>query len=79
MLKSSVSEPAAAKETSYPCLKKYTLNGNTIIVLFSERNVGVCIYDENRINSSVGSRSIIWNEASFIYFNGKLILENDDA
>lgn len=76
--KSSISEPAVVKETSYPCLKKYVLFGEYILVLFSSKRTGVCVYDIDRINNSVGKSSNDWNEDSFIYFDGKLVLENGD-
>ena len=62
------------EETKYPCLKVYEDTGR--VILFTGKNTGVIVHDEDYVNGFMGEYSDGWVENNFVMFNGKIELSN---
>lgn len=63
------------KETVYPCLKR----SDTMIVLFTGPNTGICLKNDNKIYNKIGDKIEVCDEDKFtpLSSNEQLILSND--
>lgn len=64
------------KETTYPCLKRIDLMGDTIVVLFISPKTGTVVLS-NVNDKPIGFYDTSWKEANFHHFSEKIILSND--
>ena len=74
-MKTELNEVPAKTEPPYPYLK---INRNTgVVVLFTERNKGTCVYQTPKGSDEVGDHLVCWEERNFELFNGTITLSND--
>lgn len=63
-------------EIKYPCLMRSKDSG--CIVLFTERETGVCLYEGRSNICFIGEHYNKWNVNYFEPFNGTLTLSNEE-
>lgn len=65
-MKSKLSKPPEQTDDipSYPCLKIYKQSGDTIVVMFSGPEIGVCLHSNKNM---VGQFSKEWEEGLFTF------------
>ena len=73
-MKSEVNKPIEdKKEIKYPCLMK----SKDHIVLFTDKDVGTCVWCSEDIWGDLGYWTNDWNMHDFFNFNGSITLSND--
>lgn len=71
-MKSKIKSP----EVNYPKLKGYGSKLGFLVVLFTSRGIGTCVYTTME-DGVVGEYSNIWGEDDFQDFNGTIELSNN--
>lgn len=61
-------KPIETRNRKYPWIG---INASKVIVLFTRLNIGTCLN-----GLSIGTHSSTWGEATFVEFEGKIILSN---
>jgi hypothetical protein len=65
------------REVGYPCLKQYTDEQGSFVVLFSDYETGTVVHVDDRWTAwEVGHHSTEWAEDSFDPFNATVTLAN---
>lgn len=80
-MKSIITEKVSMKSFSYPCLGKYIskVPRGSFVVLFRKPNMGTVIYTEDAsLTWPIGTYSEEWGMDCFEYFNGEVILRNEN-
>lgn len=80
-MKSTMSEKISMKSLTFPCLGKYMckIPGGSFIVLFKKPNVGTVVYTGNpSLTWQLGTYSEEWEMDNFEYFNGEVVLRNEN-
>ena len=67
-------KPAMPSDTMYPYLGESTNSEGTTIVLFTEPNCGIVVFDDNPFR--VGESGINWAEKFFNRYTGEVVLKN---
>ena len=77
-MESEINMKKAVKNCSYPYIGRFKNGGgNIIVVLFTEKNTGICLYNNIDVNRfHLGQYDTDWFEDEFEYFNFSITLSN---
>lgn len=59
---------------TYPYVGKYIGDNGVMYILFTARETGVCLKDDNKVSSKFGFHSSGWNEKLCTLYTGSIIL-----